>query len=86
VRKRRELFYLSNFPSQQPQTPQMISLVDPYVYQTLLTVVGKTVVVQTSEGNIRGLLRDVKPDHVVVDVSGSSFFIRTQCIVWVLPQ
>ncbi|MDE5412778.1 MULTISPECIES: YuzF family protein [Alkalihalobacterium] len=66
--------------------PQMISLVDPYVYQTLQTIIGRTVVVQTAQGNIRGALTDVKPDHVVVDVAGSPFFIRTQSIIWVLPQ
>ncbi|OLO40416.1 hypothetical protein BTR23_07980 [Alkalihalophilus pseudofirmus] len=66
--------------------PKMVTLVDPYVYQTLQTVIGRTVVVQTSEGNIRGSLTDVKPDHVVVDVSGSPFFIRMQMIIWVLPQ
>lgn len=67
-------------------TPQMVSLVDPYVYQTLQTVVGRTIVVQTSEGSVRGRLADVKPDHVVVEVSGSAFFIRIQCIVWVKPE
>lgn len=70
----------------QAGAPQMISLVDPYVYQSLLTVVGKTVVVQTTDGSVRGELADVKPDHVVVNVSGSAFFIRIQCIVWVMPQ
>ncbi|MCT8138345.1 YuzF family protein [Anaerobacillus sp. CMMVII] len=64
----------------------MFTMVDPYVYQTLLTIVQKTIVVQTSEGSIRGALVDVKPDHIVVDVSGSPFFIRTQCIVWVKPE
>ncbi|RXJ04298.1 DUF2642 domain-containing protein [Anaerobacillus alkaliphilus] len=81
---------LSNYQNQHHYerngTPELVTLVDPYVYQTLQTVMRRTVVVQTSEGSIRGVLVDVKPDHVVVDVSGSPFFIRTQCIVWVKPE
>jgi hypothetical protein len=81
-------FFLNNYRN-QPQSPsnvQMVTYVDPYVYQTLQTVVGKTLVVQTMQGNLRGVLIDVFPDHIVVDVSGSSFFIRIQNIVWVLPE
>ncbi|WNF34999.1 YuzF family protein [Bacillaceae bacterium IKA-2] len=80
---------MNNYQNQQQHqdnSMQMVTFVDPYVYQTLQTVLGKTLVVQTTEGNIRGQLIDVKPDHIVVDVSGSSFFIRIQSIVWVMPQ
>ncbi len=82
-------FFLSNYQNPQhypSNSVQMFTYVDPYVYQTLQTVLGKTIVVQTTEGSIRGILRDAMPDHIVVDVSGSSFFIRIQNIVWVLPQ
>ncbi len=64
---------------------QMYTYVDPYVFQTLQTIIGNTVVVQTTNGSVRGVLKDALPDHVVLDVSGSSFFIRIQNIVWVLP-
>lgn len=78
--------YYQNQQPHQENSLQMVTLVDPYVYQTLQTVLGKKLVVQTTEGSIHGQLIDVKPDHIVVDVSGSSFFIRIQSIVWVMPQ
>jgi hypothetical protein len=81
----KEVVNLSNFRN-DANSLQMFSVVDPYVYQTLLSIVRRTVVVQTSEGSIRGVLVDVKPDHIAVEVSGSTFFIRTQCVVWVKPE
>ncbi|WP_078556828.1 YuzF family protein [Bacillus alkalicellulosilyticus] len=63
----------------------MVSLVDPYVYQTLQTLAGRHVVVQTPQGNVRGNICDVKPDHVVVESHGANFFIRIQHITWVMP-
>ncbi|PLR86766.1 hypothetical protein CVD25_18245 [Bacillus canaveralius] len=59
---------------------------DPYVYQTLMSVVGNPVVVQTVRGSVRGTLRNVKPDHIVVEMGGNPFFIRTQQIIWVVPN
>ena len=67
-------------------SPELVSLVDPYVYQTLSGIVGSTVVVQTIKDTVRGKLMKVLPDHVVVAVDGSSFFVRIQQIIWVLPQ
>lgn len=63
----------------------MWHLTDPYVYQTLQTVVGKPIVVQTARGSVRGTLTTVQPDHIVVEMGGNSFFIRTQQIIWVVP-
>lgn len=60
-------------------------LSDPYVYQTLMSFVGNPVVVQTVRGSVRGNLTHVLPDHIVVEMGGSSFFIRTQQIIWVSP-
>ncbi|UZJ79756.1 YuzF family protein [Fictibacillus sp. KU28468] len=59
---------------------------DPYVYQVLQTVVGKPVVVQTERGSVRGTLKQVVPDHIVVESAGNSFYIRTQQIIWVVPN
>ncbi|PER90914.1 DUF2642 domain-containing protein, partial [Bacillus cereus] len=41
----------------------MVSTPNPYVYQTLQSVIGKYVVIETVRGNVRGQLKDVKPDH-----------------------
>jgi hypothetical protein len=73
-------------PPQQSAMPQMVSLYDPYVYQTLQSVRGAKVLIETIRGSVRGMLRDVKPDHVVVSSHDHLFFIRMQQIIWVMPQ
>ncbi|WP_026672156.1 YuzF family protein [Alkalihalobacterium bogoriense] len=69
----------------EQSSPKMVSLVDPYVYQAFQSFLGKHVVVQTTKESLRGVVCDVKPDHVVIDVSGAQFFVRTQTIIWVMP-
>ncbi|MDQ0337449.1 hypothetical protein J2S00_000219 [Caldalkalibacillus uzonensis] len=64
----------------------MLPSADPYVYQVLQSLVGHRVVVQTTQGSVRGIVTDVKPDHVTLNVHHTLFFIRTQQIVWVMPQ
>jgi len=64
----------------------MITIVDPYVFQTLQSVLGKTLVIQTVRDSIRGVLKDVKPDHIVLQAGDSTFFIRTQQIVTIMPD
>ncbi|MFY4775486.1 YuzF family protein [Metabacillus sp. RGM 3146] len=71
---------------QQSQTPQMVTIVEPYVYQTLQSVIGKTLVVQTVRDTLRGKLTDVKPDHAVIQVNGTTFFVRLQKIVSIMPD
>jgi ferredoxin-fold anticodon binding domain-containing protein len=68
------------------QTPGMHSFIDPYLYQTLLSLVGRQIAVQTVAGSVRGVLSNVMPDHVVVQVSNTPFLIRISQIVWVLPS
>ncbi|MCM3005294.1 YuzF family protein [Priestia koreensis] len=68
------------------QTPYMVSVIDAYVYQTLQSVIGKEVVIETTRGSVRGKVKDVKPDHVVVEAKATPFFIRIQQIVWVMPN
>ncbi|CAM5184028.1 hypothetical protein UACE39S_05451 [Ureibacillus acetophenoni] len=63
----------------------LLSFNDPYVYQTLTTIVGKLVTVQTIRGSVRGSLKNVLPDHIVVESNGTPFFICTQQIIWVFP-
>ncbi|MFC7322105.1 YuzF family protein [Halobacillus campisalis] len=62
-----------------------LSLYDPYVVQTLQSVSGSSVTVQTTHGSVRGILTNVMPDHIVVENSGTPFFIRIQQIIWVFP-
>ncbi|MBM7662938.1 hypothetical protein JOC85_003749 [Bacillus mesophilus] len=70
--------------NQQP--PSFMSIIDPYVYQTLQGIVGASVVVETTKGTVTGRLSVVMPDHIVIESGGSPFFIRTQQIVWVIPR
>ncbi|MFC0524438.1 YuzF family protein [Pontibacillus salicampi] len=62
------------------------SFYDPYVYKTLTSVIGSSVTVQTTQGSVRGTLTNVLPDHIVVEMNNTPFFIRTQQIVWVFPS
>ncbi len=68
------------------EMPGMASHVELYVYHTLQCLIGRQIAVQTVTGSVRGVLVHVLPDHVVVQVSGTPFFIRTQQIVWVMPS
>lgn len=64
----------------------MYSLIDPYVYQTLSANTGASLVVQTTHGSLRGTLQTVMPDHIILEVSGSPFYVRIQQIVWISPS
>ncbi|MCA0989320.1 YuzF family protein [Guptibacillus algicola] len=68
------------------QYPTLTSLVDPYVYETLQSINGSMVTVETTRGSLRGVLSTVMPDHIVVQVNQVPFFIRIQQIVWVFPN
>ena len=65
-----------------------IAIIDPYVYETLKTVKGQSVVVETVRGNLQGILVDVKPDHIIVKPhgNGTTFFVRIQQIVYIMPD
>ncbi|EJS63264.1 hypothetical protein ICY_04769 [Bacillus cereus BAG2X1-3] len=41
----------------------MVSVLNHYVYQTLQSVIGKHVVIET----VRGKLKGVKPDHLLIE-------------------
>ena len=58
------------------------NLKDPYVYEALTELQNKSLAVQTSRGTVRGVLRNVMPDHIVVNMGGSPFYIRTEQIIW----
>ncbi|MFC5714326.1 YuzF family protein [Thalassorhabdus alkalitolerans] len=67
-------------------TPQLVTNVDPYVYQTLLSIRGSRVVIETVRGNVQGVIQNVMPEHVVVESHGSTFYVRIAQIVWVMPS
>ena len=71
---------------QSPQSVQLTSTYDPYVYQTLSSIVGKKIVVQTVRNALQGTLASVMPDHIVVEINQTPFFVRTQEIIWVSPS
>ncbi|MDQ0246730.1 ferredoxin-fold anticodon binding domain-containing protein [Bacillus fengqiuensis] len=77
---------MSCYNEEDERAPKMVSVVDPYVYETLQTVIGKRVVIETVRGNVTGNLNDVKPDHVVIKEKDSTFFVRIQQIVWIMPD
>lgn len=58
------------------------NLNDPYVYETLTEFQNKSIAVQTTRGSVRGILRKVMPDYIVVQMGGSPFYIRTEQIIW----
>ncbi|WP_272514382.1 DUF2642 domain-containing protein [Bacillus cereus] len=45
----------------------MVSASNPSVYQILQSALGKYVIIETVRGNIRGKLKDVKPDHLLIE-------------------
>ncbi len=82
--------YNYNQSSSQSQSPRqtgvaMQAFYDPYVYETLTTVIGTNVVIETEIGSVHGEVKDVKPDHVVLESHGKLFFVRTKEIVWIMP-
>lgn len=64
-----------------------VTLVDPYVVQTLQTVIGNRILVDTLRGAIQGTLVDVKPDHIVLKEreDDQPVFVRIQQIVFIMP-
>lgn len=61
------------------------NLYDPYVYEALTRMQNQNIAVQTIRGSVRGELRMVAPDHVVVMMGGTPFYIRTEQIIWFHP-
>lgn len=61
--------------------------IEPYFVSALNSLIGKKVVAETVRGSLTGMLRDVKPDHILLgETYGSSrFYIRIAEIVHVMP-
>ncbi|KAB3530682.1 DUF2642 domain-containing protein [Alkaliphilus pronyensis] len=64
------------------------TLIDPFVVETLKTIIGTHVVIETVRGGLQGVLVDVRPDHIVLQSSGNdtTFFVRIQEIVYIMPK
>ena len=62
---------------------QMGNVSNPYLYETVRMMVGQSVVVQTVKNVQQGVLTSVLPDHIVVEVCNTPFFIRMEEIVWI---
>ncbi|WP_232735777.1 DUF2642 domain-containing protein [Alteribacter populi] len=77
--------YYHLYSGEDRETPSMVTVVDPYIYEKLQELVGGKAVVQTVKDSVTGVISSVMPDHVVVDVSGSSFFVRMQQMIWIKP-
>lgn len=67
-------------------SPSLSSWFDPCVYQTLHSMIGRAITVETTRGSVRGILHTVMQDHIVVLVNQTPFFVRTQQIVWLFPN
>lgn len=61
---------------------------DPYVYETLMSVVGEPMMVETTGMPSMGMLMDVKPDHIVLQdpMSKQTRFVRIKEIVTIVPM
>lgn len=79
------LMYEDQQYERQQDVVQYVTSYDPFVVETLQSIQGAKVVVQTTKGSVRGEIADVKPDHIVIQTENTSFFIRIQEIVWVMP-
>lgn len=72
-----------NWMSGKQSQIEMVSLVDSYLYQKLLSFRNMNVVINTTKNPLQGLLNSVSPDHVVIEVSNTPFYVRIQEIVWI---
>ncbi|AEN90034.1 hypothetical protein BMWSH_3152 [Priestia megaterium WSH-002] len=68
------------------ETPSMVTHVDPYVYATLQSVQGKDVVIETVRGSVRGRVKNVKIDHVVIAAKGSTFLFEFSKLCGLCPN
>ena len=56
---------------------------NPYLFETVKGLVGQRIVVQTGKNIQHGLLASVLPDHIVLEICQTPFFIRMDEIVWI---
>lgn len=62
---------------------QTRSITNPYLYETFNMMIGQVVVVQTEKNIQKGILLSILPDHMILEMNRTPFFIRMEEIVWV---
>ncbi|MDR4379203.1 DUF2642 domain-containing protein, partial [Bacillus amyloliquefaciens] len=68
-------------------SPQIVSLVDPYVSQTIHKLIGSRFMIQTVRRIVRGRLIDATPHHIgPEETHGSGLYIRNPHVVSVMPD
>ncbi|MBE7128440.1 DUF2642 domain-containing protein [Bacillus mycoides] len=72
---------MSYFGGNDFSEQNMVSIPNPYVYQTLQSAIGKHVVIET----VRGKLKDMKLDHLLIEYT-VPYIARIQQIVWMMPK
>lgn len=58
-------------------------MTNPYLYETIQGFIGQSIAVQTGKNIQQGILTAVLPDHIVLEICRTPFFIRMEEIVWV---
>lgn len=79
-------FYTQQRQMELSAAPKQVIVAEPFLYTTLQALIGKLIVVETSRGNISGVIRDVKMDHLVIQEAESTFFIRMCKVIWIMPE
>lgn len=62
---------------------EKMQISNPYLFETVRGLIGQQIVVQTGMHIQQGLLTAVLPDHIVVEICQTPFFIRMDEIVWI---
>jgi len=87
---------LNNYPMMHPMAnshyvPHMphnivVHPVDHCVVESLMSLVGKVVILETTRGRLDGCVVTVKHDHVVLEERNRKFFVRIAEIVWIMAD
>ena len=56
---------------------------NPYLYETVKGLIGQQIAVQAGKNIQHGVLTAVLPDHIVLEICQTPFFIRMDEIVWI---
>ncbi|MGN7309023.1 DUF2642 domain-containing protein, partial [Bacillus subtilis] len=60
--------------------------VDHCVVESLMALMGKVVILETTRGRLDGCVVAVKHDHVVLEERHKKFLVRIAEIVWIMPD
>lgn len=77
--------YSAGMPQSQTQ-PLQVTVVEPYLYAAVRSLIGSRAVIDTPRGTVNGFIADAKPDHIVVKEYNSIFFIRLCEVIWIMPE